>query len=440
MPLGKPSAPGSMFHTLKGAYGQNKVCKERNHPGGDSWRRLIPGSCAAVLPILPVSTRVDDQGENVSQLTDCLGRAASVQGFVRICGLCGEDRGHARSARVREARRAHARVLKKRPRGRARMSAGSPMITGHAPSESQVNTMSRSKRLEPCGRCQNFTAVRVALPCGRHVSLCIPCAAVFARFLNKRIRDLARDAPSEVRPAQGQSPGNSPVCLAKDSLHSFQGFAGANIARKSTSQRLRSDRRVDPTERKVDAGAEDADLRQREESFAPRAVEKNAFSSQRSPRTPRGAGAGAGGRGGGGGRQHDTTIQPRKSSPMMTSKSWTATRRLGSRSMGSGRDDGADADGAEGMSRKNSGLGFFPEILPSMSPVSVAGARACASPLNGRASPLRETSPLGNSPKLSVKMRFGLPPERPDIVGIVDRPVFSGGGTSVASLAMVARG
>lgn len=57
----------------------------------------------------------------------------------------------------------------------------------------KAQTMSKSKRLEPCGRCQVLTAVRVALPCGRLVNLCIPCASTFARFLSRRIRDLALD-------------------------------------------------------------------------------------------------------------------------------------------------------------------------------------------------------------------------------------------------------
>ena len=60
-----------------------------------------------------------------------------------------------------------------------------------------AKTMSKSKRLEPCGRCQVMTAVRVALPCGRLVNLCIPCASTFARFLSKRIRDLARESLSD---------------------------------------------------------------------------------------------------------------------------------------------------------------------------------------------------------------------------------------------------
>lgn len=65
---------------------------------------------------------------------------------------------------------------------------------GVPPTHSEdAKTMIKSKRLEPCGRCQVMTAVRVALPCGRLVNLCIPCASTFARFLSKRIRDLARE-------------------------------------------------------------------------------------------------------------------------------------------------------------------------------------------------------------------------------------------------------
>ena len=64
-------------------------------------------------------------------------------------------------------------------------------------------TMSKSKRMEPCSRCQVLTAVRVALPCGRLVCLCIPCASNFARFLSKRIRDLARQTlPEKMRHSQ----------------------------------------------------------------------------------------------------------------------------------------------------------------------------------------------------------------------------------------------
>jgi hypothetical protein len=68
---------------------------------------------------------------------------------------------------------------------------------GHGPGDEREKTMTKSKRLEPCGRCQVMTAVRVALPCRRLVNLCIPCASTFARFLSKRIRDLARDTLSD---------------------------------------------------------------------------------------------------------------------------------------------------------------------------------------------------------------------------------------------------
>ena len=65
-----------------------------------------------------------------------------------------------------------------------------------AAGEGHVSTMSRSKRMEKCERCGGMTAVRIALPCGRLVTMCIPCSSLFARFLNKRIRELARRAAS----------------------------------------------------------------------------------------------------------------------------------------------------------------------------------------------------------------------------------------------------
>jgi hypothetical protein len=74
------------------------------------------------------------------------------------------------------------------------LEPGTKVQGGQAPTHSDdAKTMIKSKRLEPCGRCQVMTAVRVALPCGRLVNLCIPCASTFARFLSKRIRDLARE-------------------------------------------------------------------------------------------------------------------------------------------------------------------------------------------------------------------------------------------------------
>ena len=76
---------------------------------------------------------------------------------------------------------------------------------GVAGTSEQAQTMSKSKRLEPCGRCQVMTAVRVALPCGRLVNLCIPCASTFARFLSRRIRDLALDRCRAAPPAAAPS-------------------------------------------------------------------------------------------------------------------------------------------------------------------------------------------------------------------------------------------
>jgi hypothetical protein len=77
MPLGKPEAPG-LFHMLKGAYGQNKVCKEREHAGGDGWRRLFEYSPAAVLLFAPFRPAGDAQGGsgNERQLTACRGLSA----------------------------------------------------------------------------------------------------------------------------------------------------------------------------------------------------------------------------------------------------------------------------------------------------------------------------------------------------------------------------
>ena len=70
------------------------------------------------------------------------------------------------------------------------LDPGTKVQGGQAPTLSDDGkTMIKSKRLEPCGRCQVMTAVRMALPCGRLVNLCIPCARTFARFLSKRIRD-----------------------------------------------------------------------------------------------------------------------------------------------------------------------------------------------------------------------------------------------------------
>jgi len=55
-PLGKPAA-GAMFYELRGGYGANKTCKERDHPGSQGWRS---GTCASLgeapCPLLPGTT------------------------------------------------------------------------------------------------------------------------------------------------------------------------------------------------------------------------------------------------------------------------------------------------------------------------------------------------------------------------------------------------
>jgi len=89
--------------------------------------------------------------------------------------------------------------------------------------------------LEPCGRCQTATAVRVALPCGRLVSMCIPCASVFARFLNKRIRDMARQVQSSG--SQGSDTPGAPALASKDPLHSFPPMGGSS-PRRARNRRL----------------------------------------------------------------------------------------------------------------------------------------------------------------------------------------------------------
>jgi len=93
----------------------------------------------------------------------------------------------------------------------AALSPPFPMALRHerpvgAAVEGQVQTMSRSKRLEPCARCRCMTAVRIALPCGRLVTMCIPCSSSFARFLNKRIRELALRAAGAHPPMRVTSP------------------------------------------------------------------------------------------------------------------------------------------------------------------------------------------------------------------------------------------
>jgi hypothetical protein len=107
--------------------------------------------------------------------------------------------------------------------------------------------MSRSKKLEPCGRCHTMTAVRVALPCGRLVSMCIPCASVFARFLSKRIREMARCVGQRENAVIHKEPlgtilDGAPVCLStsltKDSVHSLPAMS-APSPRRARSGRLR---------------------------------------------------------------------------------------------------------------------------------------------------------------------------------------------------------
>ena len=56
----------------------------------------------------------------------------------------------------------------------------------------QLSKQSRNTRMEPCGRCKTQTVLRVALPCGRMVCLCIPCSSIFAKFLTDRICQMAR--------------------------------------------------------------------------------------------------------------------------------------------------------------------------------------------------------------------------------------------------------
>jgi hypothetical protein len=91
-----------------------------------------------------------------------------------------------------------------------------------AAGEGHVNTMSRSKRMAKCERCSGMTAVRVALPCGRLVTMCIPCSSLFARFLNKRIRELARRAasasPSEMLGSILKNGDSITRATARDSL------------------------------------------------------------------------------------------------------------------------------------------------------------------------------------------------------------------------------
>lgn len=92
-----------------------------------------------------------------------------------------------------------------------------------------------------------MTAVRVALPCGRLVSMCIACASVFARFLSKRIRDMAicvgqREDAAIYKDHLGTVLTGAPVCLptsmTKDSVHSLPAMSALSPLR-AKSGRLR---------------------------------------------------------------------------------------------------------------------------------------------------------------------------------------------------------
>jgi len=85
-----------------------------------------------------------------------------------------------------------------------------------------------------------MTAVRVALPCGRLVNLCIPCASTFARFLSKRIRDLARDSISDKNGLRALAAGQSSQldCDAKGPTGKFRGAMGQDVLRSGKSSPL----------------------------------------------------------------------------------------------------------------------------------------------------------------------------------------------------------
>jgi len=41
-PMGRPPAHArGVYHALQGAYGQNKDCKQRAHPGDQGWKRCV---------------------------------------------------------------------------------------------------------------------------------------------------------------------------------------------------------------------------------------------------------------------------------------------------------------------------------------------------------------------------------------------------------------
>jgi len=92
-----------------------------------------------------------------------------------------------------------------------------------------------------------MTAVRVALPCGRLVNLCIPCASTFARFLSKRIRDLARDSISDKNGLRALAAGQSSQldCDAKGPTGKFRGAMGQDVFRSGTSSEMATEQLQD---------------------------------------------------------------------------------------------------------------------------------------------------------------------------------------------------
>jgi len=83
--------------------------------------------------------------------------------------------------------------------------------------EQALADKSRNTRMEPCGRCKTQTVLRVALPCGRMVCLCIPCSKNFAKFLTDRICQVARtlDTPyTPYNPPRAQHSGMPSVPMS----------------------------------------------------------------------------------------------------------------------------------------------------------------------------------------------------------------------------------
>lgn len=224
-------------------------------------------------------------------------------------------------------------------------------INSHNPQlVNDVKTMSRSKRLQPCGRCDTQTAVRVALPCGRLVNLCIPCASNFARYLSRRIYDLAR-AVSQNRPAKmdligSLLDGSSLSGLAtgaKDCLEAFPcGMGGASPLR-SRPARLRvaekrgdntptrsstADKRGENTPMRINTPTDRLSVKQTEDlpDFMPRSLDKRDVSklNWREPSVPMQVISPLSKRGGGGanaGRGRVFTAQSRRGSGHLLSPS-----------------------------------------------------------------------------------------------------------------------